>query len=314
MGGQLSTPNNRILADASQKSRVVHPCNFRYAGRLSNENARFLTGLHQKFALNVNTSLEIFLGTKLQLRLVSLEQLALPDYVAGINPNAYICPCAIDMMDVSCLVEIDIALVCPIIDLLLGGAGNTANESHELTEIDEEMMESVSSLIVKELEGAWRGLNLNLTRGKSIKASGAQQIFPAHEKLVLLMFEMTMGTVTGCFNIALPNTFVGFILRHLKASQSRKSESIRLSRNPSLKERMLDCLFSVSAEIVSMRVEAQALANLQPGKILKTNTPVKRAGRLTIEGIEMLEAIPVRSGSFRAVQVTAKIQESSIRG
>lgn len=299
------------LADNPQKSRVIHPCNFRYAGRLSNENARFLTGLHQKFALNVNTALELYLGTNLRLRLVSLEQLALADYIAGINPNAYICPCSIDSMDSSCLIEIDVDLVCPIIDLLLGGVGDTAIESHELTEIDEEIMEAVSSLIVKELEGSWRGLNLSLTRGKCIKPTAVQQFFPVHEKLVLLMFEMTMESGTGCFNIALPNPFVGFLLRHLKASQSKKAAHMRLTRNPSLKERMLDCMFTMSAEIVNMRVQAHELVNLKPGNVLRTRTPVRRTGRLTVEGVEVVEAIPVRSGKLRAAQVTAKAQEST---
>ena len=49
------------------KPRTIHSCNFRYAGRLSNENARALTALHEKFALNVTTSLELYLGTTLQL-------------------------------------------------------------------------------------------------------------------------------------------------------------------------------------------------------------------------------------------------------
>ncbi len=299
-----------VTSDNSQKSRVIHPCNFRYAGRLSNENARFLTGLHQKFALNANTALELYLGTNLKLRLVSLEQLPLSDYIAGINANAYICPCSIDTMDSSCLVEIDVDLVCPIIDLLLGGAGNTATESHELTEIDEEIMEAVSSLIVKELESSWRGLNLTLTRANCIKPSAVQQFFPVREKLVLLMFEMTMGEVTGCFNVALPNPFVGFILRHLKV-QSKKSANMRLSRNPSLKERMLDCTFAVSAEIVNMRVQVQQLVNLEPGRVLKTNTPVRRTGRLTVEGVDVFEAIPVRSGKLRAAQVTTRSQEAA---
>ena len=59
------------------RARSIHSCNFRYAGRLSNENARALTSLHEKFALNVTNSLEAFLGTSIRLKMVSLEQLAL---------------------------------------------------------------------------------------------------------------------------------------------------------------------------------------------------------------------------------------------
>ncbi len=60
------------------KARTIHSCNFRYAGRLSNENARALTSLHEKFALNVTNSLEVYLGTSIRLKMVSLEQLGSP--------------------------------------------------------------------------------------------------------------------------------------------------------------------------------------------------------------------------------------------
>jgi len=63
------------------KPRSIHACDFRYAGRLSNENARTLTSLHEKFALNITTALELYLGGTLQLKLLSLEQMAIGDYV-----------------------------------------------------------------------------------------------------------------------------------------------------------------------------------------------------------------------------------------
>ena len=70
------------------KPRNVHSCNFRYAGRLSNENARALTALHEKFALNVTTALELYLGASLHLKLLSLEQMAITDYIGGMSPNS----------------------------------------------------------------------------------------------------------------------------------------------------------------------------------------------------------------------------------
>ena len=54
-------------SDVPRKARTIHSCNFRYAGRLSNENARALTTLHEKFALNVTNSLEVYPGTSIRL-------------------------------------------------------------------------------------------------------------------------------------------------------------------------------------------------------------------------------------------------------
>jgi flagellar motor switch protein FliM len=292
------------------RSRTIHSCNFRYAGRLSNENARALTALHEKFALNVTNSLEVYLGTSIRLKMLSLEQLALQAYISRIAPNTYLLPCALNVMESNFLIEMDIRLIFPIIDLLLGGAGTTASdEARELTEIDEEIMEIITTLIVKEVDRAWRALNLSLTPGHCIKPAQITQIYPANEKLVLLMFEMTVGATTGSFKIVLPTSFVGFLLRHLKAAQSKKISILRHLPNPSLRERILDCQFNVAVDVTRMRVLVRDLIDLKPGTILKMKAPVKNPGRLTVEGVDIFEALPVRNGTLKAAQLTCRSQE-----
>jgi len=292
------------------RERSIHSCNFRYAGRLSNENARALTSLHEKFALSTTNSLEAYLGTALRLKLLSLEQLALQDYIAAIAPNLYLLPCALNVMENNFLMEMDIRLIFPIIDLLLGGSGTTtSDEARELTDIDEDIMQSITALIVKEVQRTWRTLNLSLTPGHCIKPAMIQQVFPVNEKLVLLMFEMTVGETTGSFKIVLPTSFVGFLLRHLKAAQSKKTSSLRHLPNPSLRERILDCEFIVATDITNMRVLVKDLIDMKPGTILKMKAPIKTPGRLTVEGVEIFEAFPVRNGLLKAAQLSVRSQE-----
>jgi flagellar motor switch protein FliM len=292
------------------KTRTIHSCNFRYAGRLSNENARALTSLHEKFAVNVTNSLEVYLGTSIRLKMMSLEQLTLQKYISGVAPNTYLLPCALNVMETNFLMEMDIRLIFPIIDLLLGGAGTTSSdEVRELTEIDEEIMESITALIVKEVDRSWRALNLSLTPGHCIRPALIPQIYPANEKLVLLMFEMTVGATTGSFKIVLPTSFVGFLLRHLKAAQSKKTSSLRHFPSPSLRERILDCDFNVAVDITQMRVLVKDLIDLKPGMILKMKAPVKNPGRLTVEGVDIFEALPVRKGTLNAAQLSCRAQE-----
>jgi len=308
----MSAPHSHGTGSGNNvKQRIIHPCNFRYAGRLSNDNARFLTAIHEKFALSVTNALELYLGASLRLKLISLEQLALADYIGELRATNYILPCSLNVMDSNCLIDIDIALILPIIDLLLGGAGTPGSESHELTDLDEKIMESVSSLVLKVLEHRWRVLNLTLTPTRIIKPAMVQQLFPANERLVLLRFEMMIGeTVNGSFTVAMPAPFVGFLLRHLKTSKSKKLTVLRMG--PSLRERMLDCDFTVAAEVLEMRVLLKDMVALRAGAILKTDTPIKKAAKLTIDGVEIFEALPVRNGALKAAQVTCRLQDPTI--
>jgi flagellar motor switch protein FliM len=126
---------------------------------------------------------------------------------------------------------------------------------------------------------------------------------------VLLTFEIAVGETTGSFKIVLPTSFVGFLLRHLKITQSKKTSSVHPLRSSSLRERILDCDFVVSADITQMRVKVRDLIDLKPGVILKTKAQVKRSGRLTVEDVEVFEALPVRNGAMKAAQLTGRLLE-----
>jgi flagellar motor switch protein FliM len=291
------------------KPRIIQSCNFRYAGRLSNENVRMLTALHEKFAINATNSLELFLGASLKLKLAALEQMSVGEYISRTAATSYLMPCSLNVMETNFLLEMDIDLIFPVIDLLLGGAGTASEQAREFTEIDEEILESVTALIVRELENSWRALNLTLTPTHCIKAAMVQQVFLANEKLVLMIFEMSLGETSGCITMVLPTSFVGFLLRHLKAAQSKKISSLRLLQSPSLRERILDCDFTVAADITQMRVLVKDLVDLKPGMVLKMKAPVKTPGRLTVDDVELFEALPVRNGTRKAAQVSSRSQE-----
>jgi flagellar motor switch protein FliM len=296
---------------SSPTRHTIHACNFRYAGRLSNDNARILNTLHERFATNAASSLEIYLGTTLGLKLISLEQMAVADYISGVNPNAYLMRCALNIMESNFLLEIGVPLIFPIIDLLLGGDGTSAEEVRELTDIDEEMLQSISSLVLAQLEKSWKTLNLSLTPGNCIKVPLIPQVFPVNEKLVILMFEMTAGGAKGLMKIILPTSFVGFLLRQLMAAHSKRTVSARNYAKSSLKERILDCDFTLAADITVMRVLVKDLIGLKPGMNLKLKAPISNPGRLTVEAVEIFESVPVRKGAMKATQLLARSLESA---
>jgi flagellar motor switch protein FliM len=308
-----NTPAETAGAEGTQpRQPIIHSCNFRYAGRLSNENARALTSLHEKFALHTTNALQVYLGASIHLRLVSLEQKGTQEYVAGLPANSFLMPCALNVLQSSLLMEMDAALVFPMIDLLLGGNAEIGEVTRDLTDIDEEIMESITGIIVKEIERSWRSLDMELSPSRCIRPATVSQIFPANEKLVMLMFEMEVAETTGHFTIVLPTSFVGFLLRHLKAAQEKKLLSLRRLPSPSLRDRMMDCKFTLASDITQMRVLVRDLVGLKPGNVLRLNTPVKTQGHLTVENVDIYQTSPVRSGPNKAAQVVARLLEPSI--
>ena len=164
-------------AKAPGIQRSIHPCNFRSAGRLSNENARALSGLHETLARNLMNSLDVYLGTGLDVKLGSLDQMPMDEYRVASSTSGYILACALRPSQSTVLIEIDGRLMFTMIDLLLGGPGVTIQEPRELTEIDEEIMHGAGSLIAKQVEAAWQPATATLTPGTCVKPVMAHKAF-----------------------------------------------------------------------------------------------------------------------------------------
>jgi flagellar motor switch protein FliM len=62
-----------------------------------------------------------------------------------------------------------------------------------------------------------------------------------------------------------------------------------------------------------MRVVVKDLIDLKPGMILRMKAPVRAPGRLTVEDVEIFEALPVRNGARKAAQLSSRSQEPAAR-
>jgi flagellar motor switch protein FliM len=50
-------------------------------------------------------------------------------------------------------------------------------------------------------------------------------------------------------------------------------------------------------------VAVRDLISLQPGCVLKLRAPIRNPGMLTVEGLEIFEAVPVRNRAQKAAQL-----------
>jgi predicted DNA-binding protein YlxM (UPF0122 family) len=94
----LKKPANARRQKTGGQQRSVHPCDFRAAGRLSNETARTLTKLHDAFARHVVSALDAYLGTDVAIKLLSLDQLPIQEHAAAIPPLSYVVPLSLGAM------------------------------------------------------------------------------------------------------------------------------------------------------------------------------------------------------------------------
>jgi len=298
---QTSSPVDRRKA---RKPRTVYSCNFHSAGRLSNEDARSLSAIHEGFAQHVASGLDVYLGTSMEVKLEGLDQLSIKDHIAALPSYCYIVPSSSN----SLFMEFDNELAFPIIDLLLGGSGDSRDPRRELSEIEAEIMQDIVLLISRQALAAWRMPDLSLEAGPSIKAAAMHEAFAVNEKATVLRFAVQLASVTSSFRLVLTPEFLNAVLKQTKTEQPQKKYRVWSFPMPPLRERILDCDVAVTAELAGLRVPVRDLIALQPGSVLKLHAPIRNPGMLTAGGRGLFEAAPVRIGAQRAAQLGRSVR------
>jgi flagellar motor switch protein FliM len=295
----------------AEKQRSIHVCDFRTAGRLSNENARALVAMNETFARLLATALDAYLGTGLDLKVKTLDQLPIKEHLAAIPPLSYIVPLSISSIPCTMILECDIDLAFPFIEFLLGGTEISSPDTRDLSEIEEEIMQDVVALFARQAEIAWHLPPMSMEPNRRIKASQLNHYCPPNEKITSVRFDVEIAGIIASFQLVFPSALVNALIKQLKLEEPQRKGALRFFPAPDIRERMLDCDVVLDAGVPRVKVAVRDLIALQPGSVLKLRAPVRNPGMLTVEGMEMFEAAPVRNGSQKAAQLGRRVQPAN---
>lgn len=282
---------------------------FRQAGQITDEQMKAISRVNDYFAINLKHTVGALLRTKFNVKLVSGEQLAYSEFLERVSEPTYLCSVRLEPLGVTGLLEFDVALALPIIDLLLGGMGG-GPPVRSLTDMEEEILKSVVQIIIRELNTAWVSIGLRFEFDQRETVGSASRTMSVSEKTLALSFEVTMQEVQGMLNFCLPAT-LNSILRQLASEQDRR-------RRPSpenqtrIRELVGKTTVGTTLRFTPMRLHAKELASLAPGKVLRLPMSRYETAELCVGGVPMARAHAVRSAEHRGAQVVSMISEQIV--
>src|SRR5260370_41890856 len=171
-------------ADAGQaKEPKVEPWDVSRAGQIGREQLKAITQLHEGFARSLTHSLGAYLRVVFAVALVSAEHLTYREFLERIPETTYLAGCKLEPMGVNGALQLDLKVLFPIIDLLLGGEGKSISATREITEIEEQIVESVARIVCRDLGTAWQAVNLEVGFDKRLGPAEAQRLLLLDEKM-----------------------------------------------------------------------------------------------------------------------------------
>jgi len=289
--------------------RASTPCNFRQSARISKEQLRSVSQLHETFARSLTHSLGAYLRVPFEVNLVSAEQLSYGEFLQRIPEVTYLVSMILRPMGVSAAVEIDLPLAFPIIDLLLGGPGRSEATVREITEIEEQILESVVKVIERELEATWHSaLEVQFSFDQSLRQAEIPRLMPPNEKILSLSFEIRMPEARGMLNVALPAAVSNALLRKLTQQGTYRKHRSTTDSTSQISKHLERCSFPLELILPEGRVPVSRLLALERGDILKLQCRLSATANLLVSGKWLFRAYPVRSGGRRAAQVEGRVR------
>jgi len=278
----------------------------RQAGQIGQEHMQAINRLHQSFAHNLTHSLGAYLRIEFEAALVSGEHLTYGEFLQSIPEITYLASFKLMPAGFSVLLQLDLAVAYPLIDLLLGGEGKGATPERGITEIEEQVPETVMHIVGRELQSTWQALSLEFKFEHRQLPGQVEQLMPAAERILLLSFELTLLESRGALNLAVPALVSNALLRKTSELAQAKPR-LRLESERRLRARLLDCPFEAELAMPSLRVHLQSLAELSPGALLELGRSTAQPATLFVAGQDMFCANLARRGPVRAAQVLSRI-------
>ena len=293
---------------AAQTKKKVVPCDLRRSNQLTSDQVFAVTTLHEAFARRVSSSLGAHLRVSFELNLVSVEQLAYRDFLARIPDPTYFASVHAMPIDARAAVQLDIALAYPIIEVILGGSVSEAIDVRDLTEIEEQILETVFRLLVQDLHAAWGPvLDLDFQFEQRQRTVQMQSTMLPGEKILCLSFEARLLESTGKLTMVFPAVIANTLLRRLSAQWSYTERIPSRNVRRRLRERMLDGRFTVDLSLPASPLSVRQLVDLEPGHVLSLPKSAHEPIHLNVAGKPMFLAFPVRRGAHRAARIEKRI-------
>jgi flagellar motor switch protein FliM len=291
-------------AGAESRTRVV-AYNFASAGQISTEQLRAISMLNDLFARNLTHNLAAWLRTRIQVNLVSAEQIPFNEFLLRIPEISYVSSVRLEPLGALSVLQLDLALAPSIIDLLLGGEGETG-PLRELTDIEESIMGSVVEVVCRELTLAWQPVGLSFNFERRQMQTQAARIMPVTEKTLCLSFEVRMPECSGILNLAFPAVVANTILRRLTGEWGGRRRHAIESRTR-IEQTARNLIFGAALQLPSFRIEARELEDLAVGKLLSLGLAANTGAQLRAGGQFLFHAMPVRLGPHRGAKIEAAV-------
>ncbi len=280
---------------------------FKRPNRLSKDLMQSLHFLHDRYARNFSLTLSGYLREMAEVNLISIDQLPYSDFLMSLPDTTSINVIELVPNMGKLILEVNLSLVFPVIEKLLGGVGAPMDKIREITDIEQRLIEEFISLTISDLQDAWRTVVPSTQFAIESRETSPRlvQIVAPNEIVAALVFEVRMGSVSGMMNFCIPAHLLEPLRHQFEVEKSVyvKDES----KADEIENRILDVLMytdtKLEAFLGKVKVNIRDILQLKEGDIIPLDVKVDDPVSIKIGGTVKYKGLYGMMDGKKAVKV-----------
>lgn len=264
----------------------IAPYNFRRPDRVSKEQLRSLHFLHDRFAKNLGTSMSAFLRAMTNVTMLSVEQFTYGEFLMSLpDPTAFY-SVAMPPLDGVGALEVNPSIAFAMVDRMLGGTGDSPAPNRALTEIEQNVMDSVVKLLLEHLTETWRAITDVRFRiqGRETRPQ-MLQVTGLNEGVILLAFDIAISEARGMLSLAIPAAAIETMEEKVAEGWNRTRRQASPAEMARLQVNLGRVPLSVKTQLET-RMTAREVLALRPGDIVAMPQPATAPVEIHVGGVQ----------------------------
>ncbi len=266
---------------------------------------RRLQTLHEGLAQSFGEALSSMLRTAIDTNVAGVDQTAYGRFVQSLPGPRCFCVVKADPWDDRLMLDVAPEILHPMIDRLLGGPGVAEPPpNRSLTEVELSLAARIVSTFLHECSRAWREsldlkLDLKLDLLQIESNPRLLRILPADEAVIVVDMVLAVGASRGSIRLCLPGRLIDRIER--RSATKPRTPLAETAAAPTLEVRVT---------LAETQIAAAELADLRPGDVISTETPLDAPATVAINGEARFRAKPGVFHGRKAALLVEEIQHN----
>lgn len=293
-------------APGSGGSRTVVDYNFRKPNRVSKDQVKMLSSIHETFARLFTSSLTTLSRGLVEVELKSVEQQSHAEFLPTLSAPTCVAIFHMEPLKGAAAVDVSAPILFRLIDRLLGGSGLLPVRVREFTEVEQALVERIAMRAMLDLRQAWQHVGTFGFRVVNLETSPQfVQLTAPNEVVIVVVLSIKVGDAEGHIALAYPHLLLEPVMpklnthRWLPASQRPSSAEER----DSLHESVLRLTLDVRGVLTEFPLTVRELLDLRPGDVLSLACPQGTPAIVELEGRPRFTAALGSTRRRKALQV-----------